>query len=51
LRSIRFIFDGVKDGLDAVLTLCSGWCWLAVKTARSVMKTANGENLRVHGAK
>jgi Fe-Mn family superoxide dismutase len=30
----------------------SGWCWLAVKNGRIiVMKTANGENPLVHGAK
>ena len=30
----------------------SGWCWLAVKDGKiDVMKTANGENPLVHGAK
>jgi Fe-Mn family superoxide dismutase len=30
----------------------SGWCWLAVKFGRiEVMKTANGENPLVHGAR
>jgi Fe-Mn family superoxide dismutase len=30
----------------------SGWCWLAVKDGKiAVMKTPNGENPLVHGAK
>jgi hypothetical protein len=44
----------VKEDLvqAGVTQFGSGWCWLAVKDGKiTVMKTPNGENPLVHGAK
>jgi superoxide dismutase, Fe-Mn family len=42
-----------KDLVQAGVTqFGSGWCWLAVKDRKIIiMKTPNGENPLVHGAK
>ena len=47
-------FDKVRaDFINAGMTqFGSGWCWLAVKDGKlEVMKTPNGENPLMHGAK